>query len=57
MVVTYKDLHEMLSFALHTYRTAVRTSIGATPYTLVFWNGGGDAFRSRNPLIESIDRL
>jgi hypothetical protein len=57
MVVTYKDLHEMLPFALHTYRTAVRTSIGATPYTLVFWNGGGDAFRSRNPLIESIDRL
>jgi hypothetical protein len=26
MVVTYKDWHEMLSFALHAYRTAVRTS-------------------------------
>ena len=30
MVVTYKDWHEMLSFALHAYRTAVRTLIGAT---------------------------
>ena len=26
----------MLPFALHTYRTALRTSIGATPYTLVY---------------------
>jgi hypothetical protein len=26
MVVTYKDWHEMLSFALHAYRTVVRTS-------------------------------
>jgi hypothetical protein len=36
MVVTYKDWHEMLSFALHTYRTAVQTLIGATPYMLVY---------------------
>ena len=36
MVVTYKDWHEMLSFALHAYRTAVRTSTGATPYSLVY---------------------
>jgi hypothetical protein len=36
MVVTYKDWHEMLPFALHAYRTAVRTSIGATTYSLVF---------------------
>ena len=26
MVVTYKDWHEMLPFALHGYRTFVRTS-------------------------------
>jgi hypothetical protein len=26
----------MLSFALHVYHTAVRTSTGATPYTLVY---------------------
>jgi hypothetical protein len=26
----------MLPFALHTYCTAVRTSIGATPYMLVY---------------------
>jgi hypothetical protein len=36
MVVTYKDWHEMLPFSLHVYRTAVRTSIRATPYTLVY---------------------
>jgi len=36
MVVTYKDWHEMLSFALHAYRTAIRTLTGATPYTLVY---------------------
>jgi len=36
MVVTYKDWHEMLSLALHTYRTAVRTSTGTTLYSLVY---------------------
>ena len=32
----YKDWHEKLTFALHAYRTRVRTSIGATPYSLVY---------------------
>ncbi|XP_019429619.1 PREDICTED: uncharacterized protein LOC109337164 [Lupinus angustifolius] len=36
MVVTYKDWHEMLPFALHGYRTSVRTSTGVTPYSLVY---------------------
>ena len=36
MVVTYKDWHEMLPFALHGYRTSVRTSIGATMFSLVY---------------------
>jgi len=36
MVVTYKDWLEMLPFALHGYRTSVRTSIGATPFSLVY---------------------
>ena len=36
MVVTYKDWHEMLPFALHAYHTAVQTSTGATSYTLVY---------------------
>jgi len=36
MVVTYKDGHEMLPFALHGYRTSVRTSTGATPFSLVY---------------------
>jgi len=36
MIVIYKDWHEKLSFALHTYRTAVRTSTGTTLYSLVY---------------------
>ncbi|CAL0323819.1 unnamed protein product [Lupinus luteus] len=36
MVMTYKNWHEMLPFALHGYRTSVRTSTGATPYSLVY---------------------
>jgi hypothetical protein len=36
MIFTSKDWHEMLPFALHMYCTAVQTSIGATPYTLVY---------------------
>ncbi|RDX87795.1 hypothetical protein CR513_30686, partial [Mucuna pruriens] len=36
MVITYKDWHEMLPYALHGYRTSVRTSMGATPYSLVY---------------------
>ena len=33
---TYKDWHEKLPFALHAYWTAVRTSIEATPFSLVY---------------------
>ena len=36
MTDTYKDWHEMLPFALHAYRTAVRTSTRATPFSLVY---------------------
>jgi len=36
MVVTYKDWHNMLPFALHGYRTSVRTSTRATPFSLVY---------------------
>ncbi|RDX90157.1 Retrovirus-related Pol polyprotein from transposon 17.6, partial [Mucuna pruriens] len=36
MVVTYKDWHEILPYALHGYRTSVRTSTEATPYSLVY---------------------
>ncbi|RDX86919.1 hypothetical protein CR513_31685, partial [Mucuna pruriens] len=36
MVVTYKDWHEILPYALHGYRTSIRTSTGATPYSLVY---------------------
>ncbi|KAI5425561.1 hypothetical protein KIW84_031386 [Lathyrus oleraceus] len=36
MIVTYKDWHGMLPFALHGYRTSVRTSTGATPFSLVY---------------------
>ncbi|RDY06381.1 Gypsy retrotransposon integrase-like protein 1, partial [Mucuna pruriens] len=36
MVVTYKDWHEILPYALRGYRTSVRTSTRATPYSLVY---------------------
>jgi len=36
MTVSYKDWHDMLPFALHRYRTSVRTSTGTTPYSLVY---------------------
>ena len=36
MVRTYKDWHEMLPFSLHVYRTQVRTSTGATAFSLVY---------------------
>ena len=36
MTMTYKDWHEMLPFSLHCYRTTMRTSIGATPFSLVY---------------------
>ena len=35
MTVSYKDWHKMLPFTLHGYRTSVRTSTGATPFSLV----------------------
>jgi ABC-type nickel/cobalt efflux system permease component RcnA len=36
IVVTYKDLHEMLSYALYAYRTTIKTSTNTTPYSLVY---------------------
>ena len=36
MVETYKDWPEKLPFALWGYRTSIRTSTGATPYSLVY---------------------
>ena len=36
MTETYKDWHEHLPYALCAYRTLVRTSVGATPYSLVY---------------------
>ena len=32
----YKNWHEKLPFALHAYQTRIRTSTGATPYSLVY---------------------
>ena len=36
MTISYKDWHKMLPFTLHGYRTSLRTSIGATPFSLVY---------------------
>ena len=39
MTDTYKDWHEYFPFALCVYRTSVRTSMGVTPYSLVYGMG------------------
>ena len=36
MVVIYKDWAEKLPFTLYGYRTSIRTSTGATLYSLVY---------------------
>ena len=36
MAMTYKDWHEMLPFSLHDYRTTMRTSPRANPFSLVY---------------------
>ena len=36
MTVTYKDWNEMLSFALHGYRTSTCTSTGEASFSLVY---------------------
>ncbi|KAA3469863.1 RNA-directed DNA polymerase (Reverse transcriptase), Ribonuclease H [Gossypium australe] len=36
MTETYKDWHEKLSLALYAYRTSVKTSTRATPFSLVY---------------------
>ena len=36
MIDTYKDWHEKLPFVLNAYRTSIRTSAGATPFSLVY---------------------
>ncbi|KAA3471415.1 RNA-directed DNA polymerase [Gossypium australe] len=36
MTETYKDWHEKLPFTLYAYRTSIRTSTRATPFSLVY---------------------
>ena len=36
MTMTYKYWHEMLPFSLHGYRTSPQTSIGETPFSLIY---------------------
>ncbi|PKI35940.1 hypothetical protein CRG98_043669 [Punica granatum] len=36
VIARYGDWHEMLPYALLAYRTSIRTSTGATPYSLVY---------------------
>ncbi|KAI5433774.1 hypothetical protein KIW84_020876 [Lathyrus oleraceus] len=47
MVVTYKDWHEMLPFALHGYRTSIRTSTG-DPFLTYEWYGSCAPHREIN---------
>jgi len=36
MVITHKDWHEVLPFALHGYHTSMGTSTGEIPFSLVY---------------------
>lgn len=36
MVITYKDMYEILPFMMDGYGTSVPTSIGETPFSLVY---------------------
>jgi len=36
MMMSYNNWHKMLPFTLHGYQTLVRTSTGATPFSLVY---------------------
>ena len=36
MINTYRDWHKKLPFALWRYRTSMRTSTRATPYSLIY---------------------
>ena len=36
MAESHKDWHDKLPYALWAYRTSVRTSTGATPYSLAY---------------------
>lgn len=36
MIETYRDWHEKLPFALLSYRTSIRPSTGATPFSIVY---------------------
>ena len=51
MTVSYKDWHEMLPFAMHSYRTSVRTSTGATFFSLVYGMEGVLPFEVEVPLM------
>ena len=51
MAENYKDWPNKLHFSLWGYRTSIRTSIGVTPYSLVF---GMDAVQSVELQIPSL---
>ena len=36
MVINYREWHDMLPYALHAYRTNIRSSTGTTPFSLVY---------------------
>lgn len=36
MIIDHSKWHEMLPYALMAYKTSIRTSTGATPYSLVY---------------------
>ncbi|PKI56154.1 hypothetical protein CRG98_023451 [Punica granatum] len=55
MTVNYKDWHEMLPYTLLAYRTSIRTSTGATPYSLVYGMEAAEWAKQRYEQLNLID--
>ena len=50
MMITYKDWHDWLFQAFHTYKIAIRTLMCCALFTGI-WNRCGYTFGNENPII------
>jgi len=57
MTVSYKDWHEMLPFVLDGYQTSIRTSTGATPFSLVYGMEVVLPFKVEGSFFENFSRI
>lgn len=57
MVVTYRDWHEMLPFALHAYHITIRTSTRTTLYSLLYRMKATMPLEVEIPLLNTHEKL